>query len=217
MRPSDAPNVDCSHDRYGSPTPCNIKRQSPHHAAFNTTTHQRAEIDRARGCDSSSSAGNARTAAAHRVPPAAARNNRTRQPARSFIGVAPAEGVAQTAHEPHATTIPTTVAQRRQRVPLGALARKVHVLPPHAPVLVYPLRAKVVRGNHLQVGCAERSATSSPCAVRVHLNCPSPTLLTEGAANDARSSVELWLCLQALDAHARAFLKGGRRRGRGSC
>ena len=67
--------------------PCS---QSPHNAAYSTAAHLRVEIVRARVFDSSS-AGCTRAAAAHRVPPAAAGNNRTRQPARCITGITRAD------------------------------------------------------------------------------------------------------------------------------
>ena len=144
MRPSDAPTVDRSHDRYGTATPCKEKREFLNNA-FNSAAHQCAKFVRA-WVFTGSINGQARAAAAHGVLPAAARILRTHQPAGSVVAVALAEAVAQSAHQPHACE-PAALAQRRQRVPLGALPRKVHVLRPHMPALVHPLCAEVVRRN----------------------------------------------------------------------
>ncbi len=209
MRPSDAPNVDRSHDRYGTATPCSTECQCKHQAqqALGTTAHQCRKIIRGRARDGSS-AGRARAATAHRITAAAGSIDGAHQPTRSFFAVAHAERVAQTAHQPRAASTSATVSQRRQRVPLRALARKLDVLRPHAAITVEPLRAKVVRGHDAQVGSTEGTAASRPCAVGSNTDCPSPAGLIEGAANDASSAVHVVSCLQAFDAHARAVLNG---------
>jgi hypothetical protein len=126
---------------------------------------------------------------------------RTHQPAGSFVAAAPAEAVAQAAHEPHACK-PAALAQRRQRVPLGALPRKVHVLWPHAPALIHPLRAEVVRRNQAQVGRAEPAAARWPSAISGDVNRPSLAPLIKIAANNACPSIHLRGNLQIFDAHA---------------
>jgi hypothetical protein len=174
----------------------------------NTASHQRAEIIAARHtCACGSSSGQPRTAAANSVLPAAAHVVGTHQPSRSLFTVAPAKAVAQAAHQPPVCEPATTaITQRRQRVPLGALPRKVHVLWPHAPALVHPLRAEVVRCNQAQVARAERAAVRWPCAVGGQVNRPSPSRLVESAPNDACLTVHMRFCLQAFDAYTGTVL-----------